>query len=49
MEIALSLGFITAGTIIFFLAVHFLPIFERSEEEPPESIPSESDAKIVTA
>jgi Ni/Fe-hydrogenase subunit HybB-like protein len=49
MEIALSLGFFTAGTIIFFLAVHFLPIFGSSEEELPESTASESDAEIVPA
>jgi Ni/Fe-hydrogenase subunit HybB-like protein len=49
MEIALSLGFITAGTIIFFLAVHFLPIFERSEEDLPAATPSGPAAEIVPA
>jgi len=34
MEIALSLAFITAGTIVFFLAVHYLPIFPKTEDEP---------------
>jgi len=33
MEIALSLAFITFGTIVFFLAVHFLPIFPRAKDE----------------
>ena len=33
-EIALSLGFIAAGTVAFFLAVHFLPVFPKTEEEP---------------
>lgn len=33
MEISVSLGFITAGTIAFFLAVHYLPVFPRAEEE----------------
>jgi len=49
MEIALSLGFFTAGTIIFFLAVHFLPIFEHTDEELPESTPSEPGAEVVPA
>jgi len=49
MEIALSLGFFTAGTIIFFLAVHFLPIFERYEEELPESTPKQSAPEVVPA
>ncbi len=49
MEIALSLGFFTAGTIIFFLAVHFLPIFESTEEEQPEPTASEPDAEVVPA
>jgi Ni/Fe-hydrogenase subunit HybB-like protein len=38
MEIALSLGFITAGTIAFFLAVHYLPIFPKTEDEPAVEI-----------
>jgi Ni/Fe-hydrogenase subunit HybB-like protein len=33
MEIALSLAFVTFGTVVFLLAVHYLPIFPRSEEE----------------
>jgi len=33
MEIALSLAFITGGTVVFFLAVHYLPIFPRAEDE----------------
>lgn len=36
MEIALSLGFVTAGTVAFFLAVRFLPIFPESEEQEHE-------------
>ena len=35
MEVAVSLGSITAGTIAFFLAVHYLPIFPDVEEELP--------------
>jgi Ni/Fe-hydrogenase subunit HybB-like protein len=31
MEIALSLGFVTAGTVAFFLSVRFLPIFPDME------------------
>jgi Ni/Fe-hydrogenase subunit HybB-like protein len=34
MEIAVSLAFITGGTIVFLLAVHYLPIFPDSEDEP---------------
>jgi Ni/Fe-hydrogenase subunit HybB-like protein len=33
MEIALSLGFITFGTIVFFLAVHYLPVFPKTEDD----------------
>jgi len=44
MEIALSLGFLTAGTVIFFLCVRFLPIFPGGEEqehaEAPAGIPA---------
>jgi Ni/Fe-hydrogenase subunit HybB-like protein len=32
MEIALSLAFITGGTIIFLLAVHYLPIFPKAAD-----------------
>ena len=32
MEIALSLGFLTAGTVAFFLSVRFLPIFPHKAE-----------------
>ena len=35
MEIAVSLGFVTAGTVAFFLAVHYLPVFPDVEEELP--------------
>jgi Ni/Fe-hydrogenase subunit HybB-like protein len=35
MEIAVSLGFVTAGTVAFFLAVHYLPVFPDIEKEPP--------------
>ena len=49
MEIALSLGFITAGTIIFFLAVHFLPVFPKTEEEFPEEASAEPNAGVVPA
>jgi Ni/Fe-hydrogenase subunit HybB-like protein len=35
MEIAVSLGFIMAGTVAFFLAVHYLPVFPEAEEELP--------------
>jgi len=38
MEIALSLAFITGGTIVFFLAVHYLPIFPRADDEQVKSI-----------
>ena len=34
MEIALSLGFITFGTIAFLLAVRYLPVFPKTEGEP---------------
>ena len=37
MEIALSLGFVTAGTVAFFLAVRFLPIFPETEEQEHEA------------
>ena len=33
MEIALSLGFITFGTVAFMLAVHYLPVFPKTEDE----------------
>jgi Ni/Fe-hydrogenase subunit HybB-like protein len=33
MEVALSLGFITFGTIVFFLAVHYLPVFPKTEDD----------------
>ena len=36
MEIALSLAFITGGTVIFLLAVRFLPIFPKTADEPAE-------------
>ena len=38
MEIALSLAFITFGTIVFLLAVHFLPVFPKVEEDLPENM-----------
>ena len=38
MEISVSLAFVTAGTIAFFLAVHYLPVFPDIEEELPEEI-----------
>ena len=38
MEIAVSLAFVTAGTVAFFLAVHFLPVFPKTEEELPDAI-----------
>jgi Ni/Fe-hydrogenase subunit HybB-like protein len=50
MEIAVSLAFVTAGTIAFFLAVHFLPVFPEAEEEtsaaetPGEEAPVASPA-----
>lgn len=37
MEIALSLAFITGGTVVFLLAVHFLPIFPKTGTEPAET------------
>jgi Ni/Fe-hydrogenase subunit HybB-like protein len=40
MEIALSLAFITAGTVVFFLAVYFLPIFPKLEDEQAEAAPA---------
>jgi len=49
MEIALSLGFITAGTIIFFLAVHYLPVFPKTEEELPEAISPDAHTGLVSA
>ena len=37
MEIALSLAFVTFGTIVFFLCVHFLPIFpDEADQELKE-------------
>ena len=33
MEVALSLAFVTFGTVVFFLAVRFLPIFPEEEEQ----------------
>jgi len=33
MEVALSLAFVTFGTVLFFLAVRFLPIFPDKEEQ----------------
>lgn len=41
MEIALSLAFITAGTIVFLLAVHYLPIFPKMDEGAVEEGPGE--------
>ena len=38
MEIAVSLAFVTVGTVAFFLAVHYLPIFPKTEEELPDAI-----------
>jgi Ni/Fe-hydrogenase subunit HybB-like protein len=38
MEIAVSLGSITAGIIVFFLAVHYLPVFPKTEEELPGAV-----------
>jgi len=38
MEIAVSLGSVTVGTMVFFLAVHYLPVFPKIEEELPEEI-----------
>ena len=49
MEIALSLGFITAGTIAFFLAVHYLPVFPKTEEELPEAISPGSNTGLMSA
>jgi hypothetical protein len=46
MEIALSLAFITAGTIVFFLAVYFLPIFPKLEQEP-EREPEPAEAVVA--
>ena len=39
MEIALSLGFVTAGTIAFLLAVHYLPVFPETEAKLRKKIP----------
>jgi Ni/Fe-hydrogenase subunit HybB-like protein len=45
MEIAVSLAFVTAGTIAFFLAVHYLPVFpEVKEDTPAKEIPEETPA-----
>ena len=44
MEVALSLGFLTAGTIAFFLAVHYLPVFPKTEEE----LPQDTSAWVMT-
>jgi Ni/Fe-hydrogenase subunit HybB-like protein len=38
MEISVSLGSVTVGTMVFFLAVHYLPVFPKIEEELPEKI-----------
>jgi Ni/Fe-hydrogenase subunit HybB-like protein len=38
MEIGLSLAFITFGTVVFLLAVHYLPIFPKHEETPGKSV-----------
>ncbi len=35
MEIALSLAFVSVGTVIFFLAVHYLPVFPSTKVETP--------------
>jgi hypothetical protein len=43
MEVAMSLGSVTVGTVLFFLAVHFLPVFPKTEEELPEAIPLRTD------
>lgn len=37
-EIALSLGFIAAGTVAFFLAVYYLPVFPKHGEEQEEAV-----------
>ena len=37
MEVAMSLGSVTVGTVIFFLAVHYLPVFPKTEEELTEA------------
>ena len=38
MEIALSLGFIAAGTVAFFLAVHYLPVFPENEDHEKQVV-----------
>ena len=49
MEISVSLGSITAGTIAFFLAVHYLPVFPKTEEELPEAISPGSNTGLMSA
>jgi Ni/Fe-hydrogenase subunit HybB-like protein len=44
MEIALSLGFVAAGTVIFFLCVRFLPIFPDEEEQEHREIAAEGSS-----
>jgi Ni/Fe-hydrogenase subunit HybB-like protein len=36
MEIAVSLGSVTAGTVAFFIAVRYLPVFPEAEKELPK-------------
>lgn len=44
MEVALTLAFVAAGTVIFFLAVHYLPVFPSTKVESPLKTTTESGA-----
>jgi Ni/Fe-hydrogenase subunit HybB-like protein len=44
MEIALSLAFVAAGTFLFFLAVHYLPVLPSTKVESPLKTTTESGA-----
>lgn len=44
MEIALSLAFITFGTVVFLLAVRYLPVFPKTEDE----LPNETSSWVLT-
>ena len=49
MEVSVSLGSVTVGIVVFLLAVHYLPVFPKTEEELPEAVYPGPDTELASA
>lgn len=47
MEVMVSIGFVAAGTVAFFLAVHYLPIFPKMEDGEDETPPTQEMSPVT--